>query len=281
MADDRLIWTSKLHHLCLTTGQMQEMVAWYRDAMGLTPENTSEGMTWMKGSQRNLLLQDGEAGKVAFIGLSVANTDHLERLRTHIEANNILADPFTSPLFQDGSFAISDPDGHRVLFGLPKNSLGALDPRPGCLQHVVFATTDLDRIVSFYTEKLGCKISDIVREEDTGDRTACFLRCDEMHHTLAFFRAPAIKLDHFAHEASCWNDIRDWGDHFASHHVEIVWGAGRHGAGNNLFIFVRDPDENNVEISAELETLNYEQEPRYWPHNNRALNLWGHAWLRS
>jgi Glyoxalase/Bleomycin resistance protein/Dioxygenase superfamily. len=74
MADDRLIWTSKLHHLCLTTGQMQEMVAWYRDAMGLTPENTGEGMTWMKGSQRNLLLQDGEAGKVAFIGLSVANT---------------------------------------------------------------------------------------------------------------------------------------------------------------------------------------------------------------
>ena len=69
---------------------------------------------------------------------------------------------------------------------------------------------------------------------------------------LAFFRAPAIKLDHFAHEATCWNDIRDWGDHFASHHVEIVWGAGRHGAGNNLFIFVRDPDENNVEISAEL-----------------------------
>ena len=102
-----------------------------------------------------------------------------------------------------------------------------------------------------------------------------------MHHTLAFFRAPAIKLDHFAHEAICWNDIRDWGDHFASHHVEIVWGAGRHGAGNNLFIFVSDPDENNVEISAELETLTFDQEPRYWPHNNRALNLWGHAWLRS
>ena len=281
MADDTLIWPSKLHHLCLTTGQRSKMIEWYRDTMGLKPEDTDDGMTWMKGSQRNLLLQDGESGEAAFIGIAVANTAHLERLRIHVEAENIPIHPLTSPMFRDSSFAITDPDGHRVLFGLPKNSLGSLDPKPGCLQHVVFATTNLERIVSFYTDKLGCKISDIVREEDTGDQTACFLRTDEMHHTLAFFRAPAIKLDHFAHEATCWNDIRDWGDHFASHHVEIVWGAGRHGAGNNLFIFVRDPDENNVEISAELETLTFDQEPRYWPHNNRALNLWGHAWLRS
>ena len=244
--------------------------------MGLTPEDTDDGMTWMRGNQRNLLLQDGKRGETAFVGLAVSNTDHLERLRTHLEKKSVSAEPLTSPLFRDNSFAITDPDGHRILFGLPKNFFfGALDPRPGCLQHVVFATTDQDQIVAFYTDILGCKISDIVCEEDTGDQTACFLRTDEMHHTIAFFRAPAIKLDHFAHEAICWNDIRDWGDHFASQHVEIVWGAGRHGAGNNLFILSGIPDENNAEISAELETLTYDQEARYWPHNNRALNLWG------
>ena len=281
MTDDKLIWPSKLHHLSLCTGQLPEMITWYRDIMEMTPEDIGDGVTWMKGNQRNLLLQAGKTGEVSFVALAVSDADHLERLRAHAAAEAIPSKVLTSPLFEDGSFAITDPDGHRVLFGLPKDEFSSWDPRPGCLQHVVFATTDLDRIVAFYTDKLGFKISDIVREEGTGDRTACFLRCDEMHHTFAFFRAPAVKLDHFANEASCWNDIRDWGDHFAAHHVEIVWGAGRHGAGNNLFIFVRDPDENNVEISAELETFTYEQDPRYWPHDNRALNLWGHAWMRS
>jgi len=281
MADDKLIWPSKLHHLSLCTGQLPEMITWYRDIMEMTPEDMGDGITWMRGNQRNLLLQAGKTGEVSFMALAVSDADHLERLRAHAAAEAIPSKVLTSPLFEDGSFAITDPDGHRVLFGLPKDELSSWDPRPGCLQHVVFATTDLNRIVAFYTDKLGFKISDIVREEGTGDRTACFLRCDEMHHTFAFFRAPAVKLDHFANEASCWNDIRDWGDHFAAHHVEIVWGAGRHGAGNNLFIFVRDPDENNVEISAELETFTYEQDPRYWPHDNRALNLWGHAWMRS
>jgi len=281
MADDRLIWPSKLHHLCLSTAQLPEMVAWYRDIMGMTPEVAGGGITWMKGTQRNLLLQEGASGEVSFMAVAVSDADHLERLRAHAEMEDIPSEDLGSPLFEGGSFAVIDPDGHRVLFGLPKEPIGDWDSRPGCLQHVVFATTDLARIVSFYTDKLGCKLSDIVREEESGDRTACFLRTDEMHHTFAFFRAPAVKLDHFANEASCWNDIRDWGDHFASHHVEIVWGAGRHGAGNNLFIFVRDPDENNVEISAELETFTYDQEPRYWPHDNRALNLWGHAWMRS
>ena len=93
MADDTLIWPSKLHHLCLTTGQRSKMIEWYRDTMGLKPEDTDDGMTWMKGSQRNLLLQDGESGEAAFIGIAVANTAHLERLRIHVEAENIPIHP--------------------------------------------------------------------------------------------------------------------------------------------------------------------------------------------
>ena len=62
MAVEKLIWPSRLHHLCLTTGQRPKMIEWYRDTMGLAPEETVDDMTWMRGSQRNLLLQDGEAG---------------------------------------------------------------------------------------------------------------------------------------------------------------------------------------------------------------------------
>ena len=95
------------------------------------------------------------------------------------------------------------------------------------------------------------------------------------------FRAPEARSDHLAYEARNWNDIRDWADHFAALEVPLFWGPGRHGPGNNLFIMVEDPDGNKVEISAELEFMHRHMPPRQWAHEERTLNLWGGAWMRS
>ena len=68
---------------------------------------------------------------------------------------------------------------------------------------------------------------------------------------------------------------------FAGFDVAIWWGPGRHGAGNNLFFMVKDPDGNNIEISAELETLPKGAPGKRWPAGGRALNLWGPGWVRD
>jgi hypothetical protein len=107
------------------------------------------------------------------------------------------------------------------------------------------------------------------------------MRSDGEHHSLAFFRADRIRSDHISFESTCWNDIRDWGDHFAAHRIPIIWGAGRHGAGNNLFVFVSDPLGMMVEISAEIEQVPFDTSPRTWPHEERTINLWGKGMLRS
>ena len=44
---------------------------------------------------------------------------------------------------------------------------------------------------------------------------------------------------------------------------------------------MRDWLRNNVELSAEIDLVPYEQEPGEWRHEERTLNLWGSAWLRS
>ena len=59
-----------------------------------------------------------------------------------------------------------------------------------------------------------------------------------------------------------------------------MWGPGRHGPGNNIFIFITDPDENWIEISAELEVI-YDRDTVDWPQHPRTLNKWGEAILRS
>jgi catechol 2,3-dioxygenase len=59
-------------------------------------------------------------------------------------------------------------------------------------------------------------------------------------------------------------------------------GPGRHGPGNDLFIFIVDPDENWIEISAELEIIHDHDRPvKHWPHRERTLNQWGRAILRA
>ena len=107
-------------------------------------------------------------------------------------------------------------------------------------------------------------------EEEVGDlgddSPATFRRC---------------RLDHLCFEAEKWDDIRDWADHLVAADTEIIWGPGRHGPGNNLFLFFKDPDGNWLEVSAELETKTPGDPPGIWKHEPRTLNLWGDAVMRS
>jgi len=61
--------------------------------------------------------------------------------------------------------------------------------------------------------------------------------------------------------------------------IPLMWGPGRHGPGNNIFIFVEDPDKNWIEISAELEIM-YDRPAKNWPHEEYTLNSWGRGILR-
>ena len=87
-------------------------------------------------------------------------------------------------------------------------------------------------------------------------------------------------MDHHSYEAGDWGYIRDWCDHFASHDIQLDWGPGRHGPGNNLFVFITDPDGNWIEVSAELEVI-YDRGVVDWPQHPRTLNKWGRAIMRS
>ncbi len=278
-ADNPLI-PARLHHLCLSARDMGAMTGFYRDALGLAPEQLPSGAWLMSGGQRRLVLEPGESRRLAYSAYAVADDKRLKALRERLAQRGVGISASPSPLFRDGAFSVSDPDGWRVIFGIPAKTGTASDRLPGRLQHIVKASTQVDRVTAFYHDDLGFELSDIVLE-DPGVRTTSFLRSDPEHHSFAVFRAKEAAFDHFSLESSGWNDLRDWGDHFASLRVPIFWGPGRHGPGNNLFLMVRDPEGNAVEISAELETIPHSRPVVEWPHNERSLNLWGSAWMRS
>jgi len=169
-----------------------------------------------------------------------------------------------------------------MVYGLPAASAAASEQGapPARLQHVVVGSIDVERMVAFYTNVVGLRESDEVLDDEGSLRT-CFLRSDDEHHSFAVFQTSTNRLDHHCYELPDWNAIRDWGDRLASRRVAVKWGPGRHGPGNNLFLFFHDPDGNWVELSAELERVSDERPAGTWRHEERTLNSWGRAPLRD
>lgn len=191
------------------------------------------------------------------------------------------------------ALAFRDPDGHCVVFasadvvdasGIDTDVLQAASNAkalpPAITQHLGIRTPNIDAMATFYSEFLGFVVSDRVHD-DQGQLRACFLRTSELHHALALFGAPVSCFDHQSFEAPDWEGLKHWADHMGDLRQEIVWGVGRHGPGNDVFFMVRDPDGNLSEISSEIEVCTPDRPMGIWKHEERTLNLWGKAIMRS
>jgi catechol 2,3-dioxygenase-like lactoylglutathione lyase family enzyme len=267
------LWPARLHHLRRDSPHAERLARFYGELLGDRVEALPDGSWRVAGRGRQMAVGKGDAGAVPYFALALQDAAHLQAYRKRLRK----AEPFASPLLREGAFSVTDPDGRRVVFGLANDAedVGGL---PGRLQHFVCATERLPDMLDFY-RGLGMVESDRVLEGDA--MAAVFLRSDPEHHSFAAFRAPQSRADHHCYETNGWLDIRDWADRMAGLRIPLWWGPGRHGPGNNLFFMIEDPDGHKVEFSAELELMPRAMPPRTWPHEQRTLNLWGSAWMRS
>jgi len=281
------LWPAQLDHFRIDTDDPPPLVAFYEGALGMVAAPLDDGTVLMQGPGRRLVIGNGERGAQPFLAFKVQTDHQLDALRRHVIDRGLKPLPSPSRVFANGAFAVCDPDGRLVVFGRPRAELESAEPRiassaarlPVRLQHVVVASSNLPPMLRFYEEDLGFVVSDYVLED--GERTVGFFRSDPEHHSFAVLRCPETRPDHHAYETTCWNDIRDWADHLATLDIKLWWGPGRHGPGNNLFFMVKDPQDYLVEISADLEVVPDEVSERTWKHEERTLNLWGSAFMRS
>ncbi len=278
---------AQLDHIQLMSEAPERLVNFYQDVMGMDAGQIDHDLWLCQGPQRRLLVERGASRTLGFGAYRCASTADLSALRTRLMERGIPLAPSPSPLFSQEAFSFSDPDGNRLVFGLARrqaeqsNAALAAAPLIGRLQHLVVASEDAESLLHFYSDIVGLAISD--KMLDAGALSACWLRTrgDREHHSFAIFRAEKKGIDHHSYEVDDWARIRDWADHLAHKGFQLSWGPGRHGPGNNLFIFVLDPDGNRIEFSAELETI-YEGRPiGTWRHEPATLNRWGHSFMRS
>jgi catechol 2,3-dioxygenase len=268
-----------LHHLAFESSQPKRLAEFYADAMDMDLLEVSDREWRCEGPARRMIVLPGEDKKLAFAGLACRNADGLDALRARAESEGLDLLPSPSPYFEDGAFGVRDPDGRLICFGLARPYRNNRKALQGPIQHLTLASQDVEAFRDFYYGKLGFEITDRVLHDD-GSLATCFTTSNHEHHTIACFRSSRTGVDHHSYEAGEWEYIRDWCDRFAERRIRLMWGPGRHGPGNNLFVFIEDPDGNWIEVSAELEVI-YDRPVKDWPQAERTLNLWGRAIMRS
>jgi catechol 2,3-dioxygenase len=268
-----------LHHLHLHSPDAARLAGFYADAMDMHTDRLEDG-TWLaRGPARRVLFSDGPAKTLAHAGFAVRDREGLDGLRERAVEHGLHPGEFATPLFHAGAFSVVDPDRNMIVFGIAAAEPPAPRGIRGPIQHLTLATTNTQAIEGFYAGKLGFGVSDRVLN-DKGEVMTCFMRGNHEHHNLACFRQDRQGIDHHSYEAGEWDTVRDWCDHFGGRDIQLMWGPGRHGPGNNLFIFIVDPDGNWIEVSAELEVV-HDRAVQEWPHAERTLNLWGRGLLRA
>jgi catechol 2,3-dioxygenase len=269
-----------LHHLHFQSPEPERLARWYGNIMNMEVESLSKSDWLATGPGRRVAFSQGEAKKMTYAGYAVRDADSLQRFREHAEHAGAATRSVETPLLQRDAFSVTDPDGNAIYFGLSSSqAANGTKGIHGPIQHLTLASQDVPAIEDFYAGKLGFGVSDRVIRDD-GKLMTSFMRGNHEHHNLACFYQERQGVDHHSYEAGEWITIRDWADHFASHGVQLFWGPGRHGPGNNLFIFITDPDGNWIEVSAELEVV-HDRPVKIWPHEERTLNLWGRGVLRA
>jgi len=150
-------------------------------------------------------------------------------------------------------FRFFDTDGRTLEIS---NSVEARAPRalgrgesiPATLSHVVLHTPDIRKTVAFYEQYLGFRVTDWL-----GD-FMCFLRCNSVHHCLAFLPGPPC-LNHVAFEMRDLDEMMRGISRLAKQNIVLGWGPGRHTAGNNTFAYFLAPSGHVLEYTAEVQRI--------------------------
>lgn len=148
--------------------------------------------------------------------------------------------------------------------------------------HVGIYVADVERSLQFYTEVLGCTITNVSRDANGKARSA-FLRFEDKHHDFVLAQAPEGHdpasatagqrvVQQIAFEVDSRDDFLRALTHIRAQGVEIVSGPLVHGfegdgknfggSGSRSFYFL-DPDGNRLEIYTDMMRVpNGEQFPR-------------------
>ena len=272
-----------IRHVGLFTPNLNEHARFYSEVWGLMEVARQDDAVYFRGSSPEYYLfslHQGVAKGLHHVAYGVRNEDAVHEIEAGLRRNGvrILEDPHS--LEEPGGgygFRFVDPDGRCIELSanVSEHSNGwrrkNVEPQSVC--HVVLNTPDIDRISNFYTGILGFRVS------DWSEHQMVFLRTNSKHHSVSFNAAPHASVNHVAYLVSGVDEVMRGVANLRKHGIEPAWGPGRHGPGNNIFCYFKDPIGYVTEYTSDIDYITDESahQPKVWSRGLDSIDRWGLA----
>jgi hypothetical protein len=249
---------------------------------GLIDVGTRKETTYLRGTAPRhyaVAVTEGPARAVlsaTLIGTRAEVDAVHERARKAGLKHGPWVDEFDEP-GRGAGFCVAGPEGEPYRFVAEREAApGALPAdgaRPIQVAHVVFNTKDRQAATRVLTDTFGFKLSDQTRIMN-------FLRCDDLHHVIAYADSKQASLNHIAFEMKDTDAVMRGMGRLKDTGHSSVWGPGRHGPGNNVFAYFVSPFGACLEYTAEIERVDDSYKtgtPESWKWPPGRTDHWGIA----
>jgi catechol 2,3-dioxygenase-like lactoylglutathione lyase family enzyme len=245
---------------------------------GLLDAGQRNGISYLRGTEDlSYIVSVAQASAPAVAAVTFSGSKpEVQKVRERAASTGARLGPmrdFDEPGGGSG-FLVEGPEGHVFRFLTEKKRVKKLRPdrdRPMQVTHVVLNARDREACSRFAIDVLGFRLSD-----RTGFMN--FVRCDRVHHALAYAQADNSQLNHIAFEMTDIDAVMRGIGRLKDAGIETFWGPGRHGPGNNVFAYFVAPFGAALEYTAEVQRVG----PSYktgtpqdwkWPPNRN--DHWG------
>jgi len=268
-----MIQVKRMSHATFVTPDLERQIAYFTQVAGLALAERGNGRAFLATKVGDLAVQleQGDRAHCAKIAFQVAPDSEFDDIRRGLEAEGVRCEPRNDAIpgvprmltFEDPKgtlievFAEQTPiAGNQAVAGIGPLKLG----------HLAYCVAEPKQFAEFYGRVLGFRVSDWIAD------WFVFMRCGPDHHTVNFVRGKKTQMHHVAFELKDWPQILAACDFLGARNIPLLWGPGRHGPGHNIYTYHRNPDDQIVELFAELDKMLDEElgyfDPRPW-HRDR------------
>ncbi len=280
-------------HLEYLVTDLERAREFYVDLLGFVESGRDRDCIYLRGLEErqyaSFILRRADLPGASHIAFRVADPDSLELLQRRFEALDF------PTRWTDGGMAHGRALMAKDPAGLPVEYYHDVRPAERMLQefhlykgahvmrldHFNCQVPDVQKEYDFYVREMGFRCTEYTESEEAEPRLwAAWLTRKDTVHDLALMNGRGPRLHHGGFSVPDALAILRACDVLAGagRGAAIERGPGRNGLSNAMFVYVRDPDGNRVELyTGDYLTADPDAEPIRWSlEDPRRQTFWGH-----
>jgi catechol 2,3-dioxygenase len=268
---NRLI--AHLAHVEVLTPTPDASLRFYRDVLGLEVSGTEGQSVYLRGwgewSHHSLKLTEGSQPGLGHIGWRVVNPEALDTAVAQVEAAGVSGAWKEDSVGHGRAFRFAGPGGHEhelfwetQRYEVPADMRSPFPNRPQRyvprgvaprqIDHVTVMTADPFGDAQWYREVLGFTFTEWTVLDDADIPVFAMVTNNEKSHDLGLVLDQSPQRGRL-HHLAFWVDTRDEllrsADILLNADVPIEFGPGRHGMGEQDYLYVREPGGARIEVN--------------------------------